>query len=215
MGKCFAIDLETTGLNPELDEIISICILECDSFKKLAESKNSIKTRKFIFSDLNPERTTKKMKSNNLFEKLYKNSVQNYPQLYRLLKSRGYEEITIKDFCKYLLDAFDNEKVRKEGTMNVILGQYVRFDIKFLQAMLRNVAGTTLNNILEVDTRTIHYLKQLTRSDQIKRGGSTEDLIKFYNIPVEKNAMFHDAEYDIKKTIEILYKILELNGGKL
>lgn len=178
MKYLLAVDLETTGLNPETDEIIQIGAILFDSelnnigqFESLIKPKRDLK--EYITDKFNPF--------------IYSNIDKK-----KILRAGSINKV-LHNFMEFI-----NKKTKEKEHNNLcLLGQNVQFDIAFLNNAFKqeNIKWTfDFHNVDLVSAFTIFYL---VKFGKLPESVHLKNICEYFNI---EGINFHNANDDIIAT---------------
>lgn len=178
MKYLLAVDLETTGLSPETDEIIQIGAILFDSglnnigqFESLIRPKKELK--EYITEKFNPF----------IYSNISEKKIARASSLNKVL-------------CNFM--EFINKKTKEKEHNNLcLLGQNVQFDIAFLNNAFKqeNIKWTfDFHNVDLVSAFTIFYL---VKFGKLPESIHLKSICEYFNI---EGINFHNAHDDIIAT---------------
>jgi DNA polymerase III epsilon subunit-like protein len=182
-----AIDLETTGLDPEFHEITQIAA------KLLDRDLNELMSFNSYVNILYPERGIKE--GFNVFEYtgIEKNSLKNWPDLNGVLTN--------------LMNSIQNHLNKASFRSIVPLGQNIKFDIGFLKVAFRKTNRKYPFDYHSISTDTLFFALHHMRHGNFPKSVKLKTICEALGV---KNKKEHDAMADIEATIEVYKKMLEI-----
>lgn len=184
------LDLETTGLDSEINGIVSICAKLFNKNRELVTS---------FTHNCNPEYAEINLGA----LKVNRFSIENI----------GYfkpEQTVVKFFCDWLLG------LKIEGEL-VLAGHNTNFDLSFLKAKLRKYNINGFDQAVShkvVDTATIGRFLVMSGVLPENTKISLKDLAIACDVEYDATK-HHNAEYDVDLTTKLLFKMIDMvNHGK-
>lgn len=203
-SKIICFDIETTGLDPKINDILSLTIAEANSVEDMVNEKYTL-YKYAVFPTTEMENSKGKA---DLIKRLYGDKYSSWTDIYNECIKQGYTSISNKlELAEILSKHFQNPY----GKILPIIGQYVRFDLSFIDELYNNT-GKRMYNRVEIDTRELFYqwkLKSMPLSD-INSGGNLEKIIEELGIPYIEDGAWHFSDYDVKMTIKAFSKLWKL-----
>lgn len=179
------IDLETTGLDSEINGIISIAAKLYNSERKVLSSFNS---------NCNPEDSEINLGA----LKVNRFSISN-------IKSSKSEKDIILSFCDWLLSI-------KTDTELVLGGHNPHFDLGFIKTKLRKYNISGFDQAVShrvIDTAAIGRFLVLSGILPSNSKISLKDLALTLNLEYD-HTKHHNAEYDVELTAKLLFKMIDV-----
>ena len=179
MSKLLFVDVETTGLNPDIHGVIQVAALYED---------------KEFTAKVNPGKNVTYDKEALKINKIKKKKIKKFPK----------SNVVLSNFVRWMkeeVSPYDkNDKF-------IAVGYNVKFDVEFLHGWARRENFEFMGSYIDwrvidvlVLARTAHYLGQLPGKPEDFKLGT---ICELYGI----NGATHDALEDIKATRELFYRI--------
>lgn len=187
------IDTETTGLNPEENDVIQIAAVYY---------KNDI-----FHSEKNIKLTNDYPTKTNLGALAVNRT--SFKTLYTR-KNNSDKEEALKEFCDWILTLPKTNE--KENIY--IAGQNVKFDINFMNSCLARYGITGFEDIFNRAPIDTMQIGQFLRNNGLINSYSNSLIYLAQALGVNvDNSKAHDALYDTKLCVEVYYKMCDLVKG--
>lgn len=187
-GPLLWLDVETTGLNPEKNGIVSLaCIADFDG-QEVAKTS-------FYMNPVGREIEDGALKVNGFTRE----QIANYPH---------WNEIK-GDFLAWLVQTFTRAYI----PMPVGGFNHVSFDCRFIREWFNQAGGSRLEEIFRVEER-FDVMLLVKRSEAFAKLENRKLVTVANSMGVELGAQAHEAAADIRATRELFYKIEAGEGPK-
>ena len=184
MSKYIAFDAETTGLDVNVNNLLTACFIVLDS-------------------DLNElDRLNISLKSENYFINPKAIEVNKIDIVKHHLNS--------KDLINTKVEIINFLKKNKTNFYLIPIGHNVSFDILFIKKLL----GLEYNNYFSynsVDTIVIAQYLKICKKLPDRQSVSLISLCNYFGIKVDKETKFHNSEFDTEMTIQLLKQFVKID----
>lgn len=202
MGKIIAFDIETNGLDPKVNDILSITVCVATSIEDIQDEIYE----EHRFAVIPTEEMERSDGAQKLRDRLYgEDSYHSWKEIHDdLVKNFGYTSVTKHELAEKLAELFTSNY----GETLPVIGQYVQFDIGFVRELLKQELNKLIYGVVELDTRTLYYMVKYKQFGiGVKAGGTLEKIIDDLQIPYIEDPNWHFSNYDCLMTLKVFNKL--------